>query len=166
MSLRALRFASIMMTSVSLSAALAHAFELPYKMRYGPELYVQLHRTLYWNFGRVGGTAEILALLGTAGLAGWTSRKHPAAFPLTALAAGCLIAAHGAFWALVEPANKTMASWPMDAIPAEWTAWRNQWEYTHAARAALVLGALGALVTSVLRETPERTGFPHRISRA
>jgi hypothetical protein len=159
MGLRALRFSAIMMTSVSLSAALAHAMELPFKMQYEPELYVRLHRTLYWNFGRVGGTAEILALLGTGGLAAWTIRKRPAAFPLTVLAAGCLAAAHGAFWVLVEPANRTMASWPLDEIPAGWTSWRNQWEYTHAARAALVLGALGALVASVLRETPERPRF-------
>lgn len=157
MSLRALRFASIMMTSVSLSAALAHAMELPFKMRYEPELYVRLHRTLYWNFGRVGGTAEILALVGTAGLAAWTLKKRRSAFPLTAVAAGCLSAAHAAFWVLVEPANKAMVSWPLDEIPSGWSGWRDQWEYTHAVRAALVTGALGALVASVVRETPEQS---------
>jgi Domain of unknown function (DUF1772) len=129
---------------------------LPAKMGFEESLYVRLHRTLYPNFGRIGGIAEILAVITTGGLAYWLRRRRPKAFPLTGSAAGCLAAAHGAFWVLVSPANSTMASWPLDSIPSDWTRWRDQWEYTHAVRAFLVMGALGMLVFSVLRETSDR----------
>jgi hypothetical protein len=48
-----------------------------------------------------------------------------------------------------------MASWPLDEIPPGWSHWRNQWEYTHAARAVLVTAALGASALAVLRETSD-----------
>jgi hypothetical protein len=150
MNLRMWRFLSIMSTAVTVSAALCHLMELPPKMRYAPPVYVKLHRTLYPNFGRIAGMAEILAVLSTSGLA-WSVRKRS-----IIAAAGCLAAAHGAFWALVNPANVTMANWPLDAIPPDWTRWRDQWEYTHASRAVLTTGALGMLVWSSLQEIPHR----------
>ena len=135
-----------------MSAAFAHLMELPPKMRYDPSLYVRLHRTLYPNFGRIAGPAEILAVLATGGLAWHLKKRRSDAFRLTAAAAGSLAAADGLFWLLINRANTTMANWPLDAIPAGWTGWRDQWEYTHAARALLVTGALGTLVWSVLQE--------------
>src|SRR5688500_9861792 len=147
MSLRLLRFGSVMSTAVTMSAAVGHLMELPAKMRYEPSLYVRLHRTLYPNFGRIAGVAEAFSLVATGGLTWWLARRRDKSFPLTLSAAACLAAAHGAFWALVAPANKTMASWPLDSIPPDWSRWRDQWEYTHAARAVLVTGALGALVS-------------------
>jgi hypothetical protein len=114
-----------MSTAVTMSAAFAHLMELPAKKRYAPSLYVKLHRTLYPNFGRIAGPAESIAVVTTAGLAWWVRKRNPDAFPLTAIAAGSLAAAHGAFWALVHPANETMSSWKLDAIPPEWTRWRD-----------------------------------------
>lgn len=125
-------------------------------MRYEPPLYVRLHRTLYPNFGRIAGVAEILGLASTGALAWWVQERRPSAFPLTAAAAGFLAAAHGIFWTAVHPANTTMGSWPLDAIPDDWRRWRDRWEYSHAARAVLVTGALSALFLSVLEETPAR----------
>jgi hypothetical protein len=149
------RFSSIMSTAVTMTAAFGHLMELPPKMHFAPRLYVALHRTLYPNFGRIAGVAEILAVVTTGALA-WRLRKQRSkAYPLTASAAGALAAAHGAFWSLVSPANTTMANWPLDSIPPDWTRWRNRWEYTHAVRALLITGALGALVSSVLQETSD-----------
>ncbi len=155
MSQRLWRFSTIMSTAVSMSAAFAHLMELPSKMHYDPALYVRLHRTLYPNFGRVAGTAEILSVLSAGGLAWWARKRRSRTYPLTLAAAGSLAAAHGAFWAYVHPVNKTMPMWSLNAIPSDWADWRNQWEYTHALRAALVTGALGALVWSALQEVPE-----------
>src|SRR5438552_17777116 len=148
MGLRLLRFSSIMSTAVTMSAAFAHLMELPAKMRYEGSLYVRLHRTLYPNFGRTAGPAEAISVITTGVLAFWLRVRRRNGFPLTAAAAGSLAAAHALFWALVNPANTTMSSWPLDAIPPEWTRWRYQWEYTHAVRAILVTGALGTLVAS------------------
>jgi hypothetical protein len=149
-SLRAWRFSSIMSTAVTMSAAVGHLMEMPAKMRYEPSLYVRLHRTLYPTFGKTAGWAEGIAVASTGVLAWWMGRRHSPAFPLTAAAAGLLAAAHGTFWVKVAPANTMMAGWPLDAIPSDWERWRDQWEYSHAARALLVTGALGALVLSVL----------------
>src|SRR5688572_21130444 len=66
MSLRLLRFSSMMCTAVTMTASFAHLLELSGKMRLDRSLYVMLHRTLYWNFGRVGGMGEILAVLTSA----------------------------------------------------------------------------------------------------
>ena len=80
-----------------------------------------------------------------------TALTLSASFPLTAAAAVLLIAALSAFMVVILPANLTMRQWPLDAIPADWTRLRDRWEYTHGLRALLVLGALSALVVSVMR---------------
>ncbi len=137
--------------------------ELPGKMQYDSRLYVMLHRTLYPTFGQTAGWAEGFALMSAIGLA-WRVRKRGAAFPLTATAAVCQVAAMAVFLVFVQPANQTMAAWSLDAIPPEWTSWRDQWEYGHAARAVLQTAALAALVLSVIRETP--AGEPDHASTA
>jgi hypothetical protein len=106
---RLLRFSTIMSTALATTAAVAHLLELPAKRRYEPSLYVRLHRTLYWNFGRVAGPAEALAVLTTGALAWRLRRRSPRGFLPTAAAAGCLTAAHGTFWAVVNPVNVEMS---------------------------------------------------------
>ena len=142
-------FATIMLMALAMTAAVAHVMELPPKMKFEPRLYVMLHRTLFPNFGRVAGTAEFLALVAVIGLA-WRMHGEGSTFALTLVSTILMVAAHGVFWVLVQPANTTMAGWSLDAIPADWTRWRNRWEYSHAIRAVLQIGALGALVLSVL----------------
>jgi hypothetical protein len=153
MLLKTWRFLAVMLTAFALAAALAHLMELPGKMTYDARLYVLLHRTLYPTFGQTAGWAEGLALILVVGLA-WRVRQRGAAFPLTLAAAVCQAAAMAVFLAFVQPANVTMASWPLDSIPPEWAGWRDQWEYGHAARAVLQTGTLAALVLSLVRETP------------
>lgn len=153
MFLKTWRFVTIMLVAVALSAALAHLMELPGKMSYDAHLYVLLHRTLYPTFGQTAGWAEGLGLLTIIGLA-WRVRQRGAAFPLTLAAAACQVAAMTVFLVFVQPVNLTMSSWPLDSIPPDWTRWRDQWEYAHAVRAVLQIGALAALVLSAVRETP------------
>ena len=142
-----------MSTAMAMTAAVAHLMELPAKRRYEPSLYVRLHRTLYPNFGKTAGPAEAFAVIATNALAWWARRHRPEAFRRTAVAAVCLAAAHGIFWSVVQPANLEMARWPLDAIPRDWTGWRDRWEYGHAVRAGLVTTALAALTLS---QFPER----------
>jgi hypothetical protein len=131
---RAWRFSLIVSKAVTMSAAVAHVMEMPAKMRCERDLYVQLHRRLYCTFGKVAGTAEAFAV-GSAGLlALWGQKRRPRSSPLTMSAALSLAAAHGVYWAAVEPANRTMGGWRMDAIPPDWDRWRSRWEYGHAVR--------------------------------
>jgi anthrone oxygenase-like protein len=119
------------------------------------QLYVRLHRTLYPTFGKTAGPAEAVAVASTAALA-WTARRQDRrSSRLTVAAAGCLAAAHGVFWSVVQPANVEMMRWPLDAIPQDWANWRNRWEYGHAVRAGLVTTALAALTWSILRDAAD-----------
>jgi len=56
----------------------------------------------------------------------------------------------------VSPVNEEMANWTVETVPADWTAWRSQWESGHAARALLLIAGLSALVVSVIVETPRQ----------
>jgi hypothetical protein len=150
---------SEMLTAMAMTAAGAHVLELRPKTQYEPSLYVRLHRTLYPNFGRVAGPAEALALLSTTGLAWWT-RRRPATSRWAAAAAGSLAAAHAVFWSVVQPVNVEMMRWPLDAIPDDWSRWRDRWEYAHAVRAVLVTFALGAVTWALLADDAE--GQPGR----
>jgi hypothetical protein len=150
--LTACRFSSMMAAAMTMSAAVAHLMELPAKMHYEPPLYVRLHRTLYPTFGKTAGPAEAVAVASTAALAWMVRRERRRSSRLTVAAAGCLAAAHGIFWGVVQPANVEMMRWPLDAIPQDWANWRNRWEYGHAVRAGLVTAALAALTWSVLRD--------------
>jgi hypothetical protein len=47
-----------------------------------------------------------------------------------------------------------LATWTTDSFPADWTRYRDQWEYTHAANAVIKLVALSSLVLSLIVETP------------
>src|SRR4030095_12510889 len=58
------------------------------------------------------------------------------------------------FWIWVAPVNATMSPLTPETLPADWMRLRNQWVYTHAARAVLQIVALGALVFSILVEVP------------
>jgi hypothetical protein len=64
--------------------------------------------------------------------------------------AACLVLAHALFWLLVYPVNQEFAAWTPAALPPDWTRWRDQWEFTHAARAGLFLLGFCALLASVL----------------
>ena len=56
--------------------------------------------------------------------------------------------------AFVFPVNSQMGDWAPESLPESVTKLRDQWEYTHAARAILQIVGLGALVLSALAETP------------
>ena len=115
--LRACAFSSIMAGAVTMSAAVAHLMEMPAKMRYEPELYVRLHRTLYPTFGKTAGPAEALAVASTAALAWMAQSKGRRSSGLAVVAAGCLATAHGMFWSVVQPANIEMMRSPLNPVP-------------------------------------------------
>jgi hypothetical protein len=54
-----------------------------------------------------------------------------------------------------------MVNWTPESLPANFEELRDQWEYTHAARAILQIFGLGALVLSVLAETPTEPASNH-----
>ena len=152
------RFVAIMLTALSMGTGLCHLLELPAKVTLDGALWLTLLHTLYPPaFGTVGAVFEVGAVLTTVVLA-FLVHQRRRAFGWTLLAALCVVAAHAAFWLWVAPVNATMAPLTPDTLPANWMGLRDQWEYTHAARAVLHIIALGALVVSLLRDVPTMVG--------
>jgi hypothetical protein len=104
-------------------------------------------------FGTIGAFFEVGAVV-TAVVLAFLVRQHRPAFGWTLLGALCLVATHAAFWVWVAPVNATMAPLTPETLPADWMGLRDQWEYTHAARAVLQIIALGTLVLSLLVDIP------------
>ncbi|RJQ81463.1 MAG: DUF1772 domain-containing protein [Desulfobacteraceae bacterium] len=150
------RFIAIMLTALSMGVALCHLLEMPAKMTFDAALWLTLLQTLYPPaFGPIGGYMEVGAVVTTVLLTFMVRRRRPA-FHWTFMAAFCMVAAHAAFWILIAPVNAAMLPLTPETVPADWMRLRDQWEYTHAARAVVQIVALGALVLSIIVETPTR----------
>jgi hypothetical protein len=160
--MNAWRFITLVLGALAIGAPLAHVLEMPVRRTYDPALYVTVTHTLYRYFGIVGAMIEVGAVVGAVGAAGLgTSRTSPRSARRWAVAgAACLVLAHALFWLLVNPVNHAFASWTPAAVPPDWTQLRDQWEFTHAARAGLFLLGFCALLASVFAAPPggERRG--------
>jgi hypothetical protein len=154
MKLRTWRLLTIMLAVLSTSAAVAHLLEMPAKLRMGDEWLVLLQTLYPPAFGRVAGVAEIGAVV-TAIVLVVLVRRRPCALPWTIVGALALVATHAAFWIWVQPVNARLMPLTPETLPANWSQLRDQWEFTHAVRAILQMLALGALVWSILVETPD-----------
>ena len=139
-----LRVFAILLTAITLSAALAHLFSLPNKMHLSADEYFAAQQ-IYAGWNRIG-IAVILALIACGAL---TLRLRGQPDFGGSLAATVLIAsALAVFFMLVFPANQATVNWTQR--PATWDALRRRWEYGHALSAVLYFGALVCLTWSTV----------------
>jgi hypothetical protein len=139
-------FLMALITGISFSHLLQRGpkAELP-----GPQ-FLAVQQILLRNYGTVIGALEVAACL-LAVLLAVLVRARPALFYLAAGAATCL-ALMIAIWAVwINGINKTVNSWTRDSLPSNWAEFRDRWHVLHAARLALGLLGLGALITLALR---------------
>jgi hypothetical protein len=153
MFLKAWRFITIMVVAVLMTMGFTHLWQLPPRMTYEGALWFDT-LTFYLKFGPSGPgpLVEMAALITTLVLLFLVRGRRPA-FDLTLLALVVLALSTVAWWVFVYPVNRELLSWTIDTLPQNWVAFRNQWEYTNAARAILMVIALGALALSVILET-------------
>jgi hypothetical protein len=145
-------FITLMLAALAIAAPFAHVLEMPVRRAYDPALYVTITHTLYMYFGIVGGAIEVGATLAAVvwAMLVAASRTASSAARRWALAgAACPILAHALFWLLVAPVNAEFAVWTPEEVPPDWTRLRDQWEFTHAVRAALFFLGFCALLASV-----------------
>lgn len=160
----ALQVLTVVVVAVAMSLALAHALELPGKLRLSEQQYLDTQPIYYPGF-TVGGIAEPLGLLMLLLLL--LSTSAPTALWLTCAAFVALLAMHVAYWLLIHPVNNSwlkdvelQAAGPRffaldplrhtrDERQPDWTALRDRWEYSHVLPAALGLLSLILLVTAV-----------------
>jgi hypothetical protein len=134
--------------------AFCHTLELPAKMGYDATLWTTLQQSLYWGFGHIGGFIEGATVFLAAPVLSFLVRKRRPAFQWTLAGTVCLVLAFIVFLAFTEPMNREIFQWTPQSVSADWTRVRNQWEYSHATRFVLQLIGFGALLISVLVETP------------
>lgn len=164
--LQVLQVVAVILVAVGVALTLAHALELPGKLRLTKDAYVAVQSIYYPGFtigalfGEFGAMVATLVLLVLTPFAS-------AGFWLTLVAFLALVIMHGLYWALTHPVNKF---WLKDqqlrgagaaffavggdgeagrSADQDWTALRDRWEYSHVARAVFAMSSLIALVTSV-----------------
>jgi hypothetical protein len=156
MSLRAWRFATLLLAALSLTMESAHVLELPQKLQYDAAMYAAVNGTLYRWFAIVGAVYQLGSIVLAAVLA-FLVRGRGASFRWTLAGALCLAAAFGLWAAVVARVNAEVATalrLEPASVPALWMRLRDRWEYGHAAGFALQLVGFSALLWGVLVETP------------
>lgn len=156
----ALEITTVMLAAVTMSLALAHALELPGKLRLNKEQYLAVQSIYYPGF-TLGGLAEVGSIIAALALLLLTPRDVPQ-FWLIAGALAALVAVQAIFWLMTQPVNKywmqttelsrvakRFFDTASEAPPAEWQVMRDRWERSHVLRAvASTLGLL--LLTSAV----------------
>ncbi|MCT7373701.1 DUF1772 domain-containing protein [Chelativorans salis] len=158
-----LQVVTVMIVALPAALSIAHALELPGKMRLDEETYRAVQRIYYPGF-TIGGAAEPLSVIAT-GLLLFLTPAGTAAFWLVLVAFLAMLATGAIYWLAVHPVNKHwMEGQPVSASSArffgagakredrepEWTELRDRWEYAHVARAVVTSVGLLALVVSLV----------------
>jgi hypothetical protein len=132
-----LQIATVLIVAIAMATMLAHALELPGKLRLSKDEYLAVQKIYYPGF-TVGGAAE----------------------PFVALAA-----AHATYWVVTHPVNnfwlkdvelKSLGGsfFAFDPLSRsgttdDWTTLRDRWEFSHAWRAAFGVASLTLLAAAV-----------------
>lgn len=158
MFLKIWRFITILLAAFSLGLSLAHLLELPPRMRFDQTLWVRVtvFENVYALFGIIGAFFETGAILAAIVLI-FLVRKRGATFYWTIAGTVFLIIAFASWIIFVAPMNAEFAKWLTAPMPPDWTRFRNQWEYAHAANAFIKIFGFAFLIISALVETPENS---------
>jgi hypothetical protein len=161
-----LQVLTVFLVAVAMSLALAHALELPGKMRLDREAYLATQPIYYPGFmvgasvGEAGGlTATLILLLLTP--------RSSVEFSWTLIAFALLVAMHLVYWVVTHPVNKiwlkrtelegfSSGFFGFDPLKRsrssgdeDWKRLRDRWEHSHVVRAALASASLVCLVIAV-----------------
>lgn len=158
-----LQVMTLLVVAVAMATALAHALELPGKLRLSKDDYLAV-QTIYYPGFTVAGAAEPAALILLVVL--MFVMPAGAAFWLTMGALVALAAAHATYWMLTHPVN---GFWLRDvelkgagatffavdlvgrrgASGDDWTSLRDRWESSHVVRAALATASFIMLAAAI-----------------
>jgi hypothetical protein len=156
----ALQVLSLVLVVIALVPALAHALELPGKLRLGKDAYFTVQPIYYPGF-TIAGASEPFAIVSTIVLLALTPRRS-AEFWLVLVALLALVGMHAVYWLFTHPVNKFwlrgeklarlgsgfFSLGASEQAPADWTRLRDRWEYSHVARAALAFLSFVALAVA------------------
>ncbi|WP_144186358.1 hypothetical protein [Elioraea rosea] len=149
--LRTHRLVTLWLLIVTFAMVASHPLELWGKLRLDGPTWLAVQQNLYVAFAPVAALAEPGAALAAGSLAlrewrrGWAWQ--------TSATAAALVVAGLVLWALfTAPVNAALNGWTAATLPPDWTAWRSQWEASHAGHALLIGAALAILLLSLVRD--------------
>ncbi len=158
-----LQVLSLILVVLAMVPALAHALELPGKLRLTKDTYFAVQPIYYPGF-TIAGISEPVAIISTIILLLMPPRGR-ADFWLTLVALLGLIGMHAVYWLVTHPVNKfrlqdeklsvvgsgffSFTSRRGKAGQVGWRELRNCWEYSHVARAGFAIVSLMALVIAI-----------------
>jgi hypothetical protein len=165
--LHTLQISTLILVTVAMVPALAHALELPGKLRLAKDAYRAVQPIYYPGF-TIAGIAEPVAIIATVVLLVLT----PAASPdwwLTLAALVGLVGMHLTYWVVTHPVNdfwlqgedlgdlgsaffgagSEAGGGRRGLQSAAWTQLRDRWEYSHVARAVLAAASFIALASAL-----------------
>lgn len=161
-----LQILTLLLVVLAMTPALAHALELPGKLRLPKDTYIAMQPIYYPGF-TIAGICEPLAIISTAILL-FATPSGTADFWLTLAALLGLVGMHAAYWILTHPVNKfwlederlsglgagffsfaSAGTRQDEPRPVNWTDLRDRWEYSHVVRAGLSAVSLVALAVAV-----------------
>ncbi|MCA0046858.1 DUF1772 domain-containing protein [Mesorhizobium sp. B283B1A] len=158
-----LQVVAVLIAALPMALSVAHALELPGKMRLDERTYRAVQHIYYPGF-TIGGAADPLSVVVT-GLLLFLAPAGTAGFWAVLLAFFALLATVAIYWLAIHPVNKYwMEGAPVGAPGAaffgaggkrdgpqpDWTELRDRWEYAHVARAVLTSIGFLALVISLV----------------
>jgi len=159
----ALEILTLMVVALAAAPTIAHVLEFPGKRRLNRDDYFVVQRIYYPGFTLIGATEPVAVII--TGLLAALTPVGTRIFWLILCAFVALLAMHVIFWVFTQPVNKYwLEGQPVSAAarhffrtgsassaPAsDWTTLRDQWEYSHLARAALATLALFLLILAVV----------------
>jgi hypothetical protein len=159
---RGLQIVSVLLVAIAMALALAHALELPGKLRLDRDAYLTVQRIYYPGF-TVGGVSEIAGIIALVALT-WGSTFDHTRLWWTFAALVLLMAMHATYWFVTHPVNNfwlkdvelsglgaTFFSAFAGNAESDWTKLRDVWEYSHVARAIFGMLSLLSLTIAVTR---------------
>jgi hypothetical protein len=157
---QALSILGLVLVSITMGLALAHALEFPGKLRLDEATYRAVQAIYYPGFtigGLIGEFGALLLLPVLLFLTPFGSQR----FWWIAAAFACLVLGHAVYWLVAHPTN---SAWLKDTdvsglgvlffstfagTETDWRHLRNVWEYSHVARAALAMGGLVSMAVAL-----------------
>jgi hypothetical protein len=151
---RAWTFITILFTALLLTAGFVHVWQLPPRLDYEGVLWLDT-LIFYIKFGPAGPgpVIEVAAIIASIVLA-LLMRGRRLASHLTWIAVTALLLSTATYWLFIWPVNRELLTWSFDNLPQNWTDFRDQWEYAHAARAGLMFVALATQVAAAIGSPP------------
>jgi Domain of unknown function (DUF1772) len=155
-----LQVAGVLLVALTMVPSLAHALELPGKLRLARDEYLAVQPIYYPGFTYVG-AAEPLAVIAVAILLKFTP-TGTAAYWLTVAALVSAVLTHLIYWVVTAPVNRV---WLKDTQLSsgarrlfdlretgpgkDWTVLRDRWERSHLYRAVTAMAAFLLLLSAV-----------------